>query len=108
MAEMADNEILKWAVNVIAAAPPMQNLVAFLIIMLLAAPLIRAGWKEFRSKKPEPAAPPTPVDIVAHVMVDQAWLYTTLINIDLKLADLGKRTEMIEKILRRRASKARK
>lgn len=110
MADMADNAVLKWAISVIAEAPPMQNVVAFLIVLILAAPLMRAGWRAFRTEKPAP-----PVEAVAHVVVDPGWLYTTLINTDLKIEQLRKdvaavaaAVAVVDKILRRKASKARK
>lgn len=118
--EASENPVLKWAINVISQAPPMQNLVAFLIVLLLAAPLIKAGWREFRSAKK--TEPPKPVEAVPIVQVDQAWLYTTLINTDLKIGEVNKKLDtigtqlagisnqmtMMDKILRRRATKARK
>ena len=109
---MSDNKLLDWAVSVIAEAPPLQNVVAFIIVLLLAAPLVRAGLREFKSKTIEPHQPKESIPVIT---VDPGWLYTTLINTDLKIERLTKdlaavsgQLAAIDKILRRRAARAKK
>ena len=109
------NKPLEWAVKVISDAPPMQNVVAFLVVLLLAAPLIRAGWREFRNseteKKPTTAATPPAPELIQQT----PWLIETLTRIQLEIEQLTRAVEElrvltagIDKIVRRRASKARK
>lgn len=93
----SDNKILDWALDVLSGSPPLQNVVAFVVVLLLAAPLIRAGWREF--KKP----PVPPAEVVAIVKVEAAWLYTQLINMELELRSATERLAAIERLLRRRA-----
>jgi hypothetical protein len=88
--EAADNPILKWAVSVIASAPPMQNVIAFLIVFLLAMPLLRAGWKEFRKK--EPAI--SPIAFAPPALIQETpWLITTLTRIQLEVEDLKREAD---------------
>lgn len=82
--EAAENPILKWAVDFIAHAPPMQNMVAFLIVILLALPLIRAGLKEFRSGKVEMSAPPLSVP----VQIESPWLVQHLVEMHLAIENI--------------------
>jgi len=85
--EPAENPILKWAIDLIAHAPPMQNVVAFLIVLLLALPLIRAGLKELRSpRRPELSAPPPPVPI----QIESPWLLQHLVEMHLAIEEIKK------------------
>lgn len=109
---MSDSKPLEWAVKIIGDAPPMQNVVAFLIIVLLAAPLIRAGWREFRTRegadRPPAAAP--------HELIQQTpWLIETLTRIQLEgeqlareLQKLSSQVAVIDKMLRRRSGRSKK
>lgn len=87
--EAAENPILKWAVDLIAHAPPMQNVVAFLIVFLLALPLIRAGWKEFRSAKQE-AAPTGPPPAMIQ---ETPWFIQTVTRIQFDIEEMKKQIE---------------
>lgn len=83
--EAAENPILKWAVDLIAHAPPMQNLVAFLIVLLLALPLLRAGLRELRSSKRDEMMPrPAPVPI----QIESPWLLQHLVEMHLSIEEI--------------------
>jgi hypothetical protein len=107
---MADNKPLEWAISVIAAAPPMQNVIAFLIVLCLAAPLIRAGWREFKNREKKPEALPAPAP--APELIQQTpWLIETLTRIQLEIEQLGRdvakvssQVDVVDKIMRRRAA----
>jgi len=88
MMEPAENPILKWAVDIIAHAPPMQNVVAFIIVLLLALPLIRAGLKELRSdRRADSMTRPT---TSVPVQIESPWLVQHLVEMHLAIEDIKK------------------
>lgn len=82
-------KLADWAIATISAMPPSQNVIAFLIILLLALPIIRAGIREFRAER----RPPDP-------MIQQTpWLITTLNKIDLQTQEAQRDIDAIERAL---------
>lgn len=96
------DEVIKWALDIIGKLPPvpLPTLIAFLIVALLVSPLIRKALRG----SPERVVP----EVVQHVSVDPGWLYTTLINLDLKIQGLDQKITLIDRMLRRRSGRSKK
>lgn len=73
-----DTELSKWAISVLSSMPTMQSLVAVLVILALALPLLRAGWKEFKGRSAGPEHAPS-------VPAMEPWLVSTLTKIEMEL-----------------------
>lgn len=81
--------VLKWALAFVDKIPPIpaSNLLAFIIIALLIAGLVR---KAIRSPSPVPVPEPIPV-----VTLNASSVYTVLVNIELELAKVSKRVQLL-------------
>lgn len=86
---------LKWAFSIVESLPPVpvSNLLAFLIIALAVAGLVRKALRT----TPEPQPDPVPM-----VMLNAGSVYTILTNLEISVARLERRAEVIETMLRRR------
>lgn len=95
------DELIKWALEAAGKLPPIPvpNIVAFVLVALFLYPLLRKAHKELvaMSRDPPPAAAP--------IQPESGWLYTVLHDIDVKIAEVNRRLEAIDKAMRRRSRK---
>lgn len=87
----ASEKLADWAIATLNALPPSQSLIAFLIILALALPLIRGGLRHFRSPSPQPVPEP--------LIQQTPWLITTLSKIDLQTQEAQRDIDAIERAL---------
>jgi len=95
--------VIKWALAFVDKVPPIpvSNLLAFIIIALLIAGLVR---KAMRSPPPVESTESSPI-----VTLNAGGIYTILVNVEIELAKVSKRlqilndeVEVIGSMLRRR------
>lgn len=94
--------IVKWALGIIDKVPPIpaSNLLAFIVIGVLIAGLIR---KAMRSPPPEPLPEAVPM-----VLLDAGSVYTVLTSIQMEVTKLNGRMETVEQMVRRRQKPVRR
>lgn len=92
-----ESELTKWAVSVISAMPTLQSVIAVLVILALALPLLRTGWKEFKARSPGPEHAPS-------VPALEPWLVSALTKIDMEVQLIREETRdlapMVEALTR--------
>lgn len=86
-----ETPIVEWAIGEIAKSPPMQSLLAVIIVLLLAFPLIRGALKAVHHA----AAPPPATPIIQ----ETPWLITTVTGIQIRIDQmLEKQGELADSI----------
>jgi hypothetical protein len=93
--------LIKWALNTIdhMGSVPVPFLIAFLILFVLIGPTVFRAFK---------AKPEMPIEVVPKVLLDAGGVYTILVNIELQLARLQGRLDIMEGMMRRRQKRPRK
>ena len=93
-----ETPIVEWAISELAKSPPVQSIVAAIIVLLLAFPLIRGALKAVDKASPPPP-PPTPI------IQETPWLITTITGIQIRIDQMQTKQEEMQKsiseILRR-------
>lgn len=86
-----ETPIVEWAISELAKSPAMQSIIAAIIVLLLAFPLIRGALKAVHPAVPPP--PPTPI------IQETPWLVTTLIGLQVRIDQvMAKQDEIAEGI----------
>lgn len=81
-----ETQIVEWALGELSKSPAMQSLVAVIIVLLLAFPLIRGALK---AVQPAPSPPPTPI------IQETPWLITTLTGIQIRIDQMHEKQDGI-------------
>lgn len=84
-------KLADWALSTISAMPPAQGVIAFMIVLVLGLPLIRAGMRQFRT--PPRVAAPEPL------IQQTPWLITILTKIDLQTQEARRDIDAIEQAI---------
>lgn len=91
-----ENQALaEWALQQISKSSPMQSIVAVLVVLLMAFPLIRSALKAVQPEHP-PAAPPPPS--LAPPGITSEWLIATLVGIQLGIDRMHNKQEELQEV----------
>lgn len=78
-----ETPIVEWAIDQFTKSPQMQSVVAAIIVLLLAFPLIRGALKAVHPAVPPP--PPTPI------IQETPWLITTVTGVQIRIDQMLER-----------------
>ncbi|WP_424627565.1 hypothetical protein [Bradyrhizobium sp. SYSU BS000235] len=91
-----ETPLVEWAIGELGKSPPMQSVLALVIVLLVAFPLIRGALRE---GKAPPAVPPVLPSPPPPLIQETPWLITTLTGIQIRIDQmLSKQDDIAEGI----------